>query len=475
MGIEPTLTSTDALPPKAGEQGGAADSAAAPVYAPQFRPMLLNAHQAKGKHESHLSRAGLNFNLSSFMSYYPLLRLTGYTFEAGYSPMNRFIQRTHWDAMKKIEEHNEEAMTLKEKLSRKIYGDYIPSTTLNPYERRGGPQGFESKEEIQSLFGGNRVAPKPEMKSVQQSPVDLGRAFEENSHHYKTRFNRVESVVFTGLAAMHSWEAAKQLKENFKLAVATEFGKDPKDITFSDLRRSNNPMVVSAVDRFCWQTPMRLGAGLAFLGSLWGGIIANSIVISTERTIFYRPIAYDMLSKAVNDVQINNLGTEAKGEVVDNLIRVLQAERFDHRQANIPREQIEGLRPVLDLVADDIISKRFGITGLMYVMGGGVLIPEDPQQSMRNYQHVRDVGVSGVMEEAKKIKTEHKVPSSKIWDAQLVSKNRGGEGGEHNIAESARREELLRERRAILARGPLHSMPGSSVDPDARYGSVQMY
>lgn len=462
MGIEPSQTTTEASPPKAEEQMAGAASVVAPASAPQFRPMLLNAHQAKGGHESRLSHAGLNFNLSSFMSYYPMLRLTGYTFEAAYSPMNRTLQNLHGNALDKLAKNKK--LNWREEAVRCYYGDGIPGSAKNPFfeKYQKGKEGAKD-----SLLG----------NSMENQKAKPGSNFDlhEYDPNYKTRFNRVESVVFTGLAAMHSWEAGKQLKENFKLAVATEFGKDPKDVTFSDLRRSNNPLVVSAVDRFCWQTPTRLGAGLAFLGSLWGGIIANSIVISTECTIFYRPIAYDLLSKAVNDVQINNLGAEAKGEVVDNLIRVLQAERFDHRQANIPREQVEGLRPVLELVADDVISKRFGITGLMYIMGGGVLIPEDPQQSMRNYQHVREVGVSGVTEEAKKIKAERKVPSNKIWDAQLVSKTRSGENGEQNIAESARREELLRERRAILARGPLHSMPGSGVDPDARYGSVQMY
>lgn len=470
MGIEPSQTTTEASPPKAEEQMAGAASAVAPAYAPQFRPMLLNAHQAKGKHESRLSHLGLNFNLSSFMSYYPMLRLTGYTFEAGYSPLNRRLQKLHLGTMEKLA--TDKPLSLMESAARRYYGDTVPNTDKNPFSTK-------LEASTNADVSGNKWGKVGQSAPIVQQPnspsVDDVFKSRDYDPNYKTRFNQVESVVFTGLAAMHSWEAGKQLKENFKLAVATEFGKDPKDVTFSDLRRSNNPLVVSAVDRFCWQTPTRLGAGLAFLGSLWGGIIANSIVISTERTIFYRPIAYDMLSKAVNDVQINNLGAEAKGEVVDNLIRVLQAERFDHRQANIPREQVEGLRPVLELVADDVIAKRFGITGLMYIMGGGVLIPEDPQQSMRNYQHVREVGVSGVMEEAKKIKAEHKVPSNKIWDAQLVSKARSGEHGEQNIAESARREELLRERRAILARGPLHSMPGSGVDPDARYGSVQMY
>ncbi len=435
----------------------------------EFQPILLNAHAAKDRRSSVLSHMGMNYNLSSFLSFYPMLRFTGYTFEAVFSPANRTLQNTHQNALKKITSGG--ALTLPEKLSVGIYGKEEPGNNDNNLFDKGKKRGvlgwgLKSDQPVSQPENSTVEAVNEEVKEVS---ADI--KFESG---YKTRFNQFESVVFTSLAAKHSYDNYTQLLEGFKLAAGAELGKDPAKVTFGDLRRSNNPMIVSAVDRFMWQTPIRLIGGLAFAKSLWAGIVANSVVITAERTVFYRPIAYDILSKAVNDVQINSLGNEAKGEVVDNLIRVMQAQRFDHRQTLIPREQVEALRPTLELIADDVINKRFGISGMMYIMGGGVLIPENPAQSMENYKHVRDIGVSGVVEEAKLIKERTHAPSTKIWQARLTEQRNSRADG--FVAESARRDELLRERRAILARGPLHAAPGSEIDPNARYGGgIQMY
>lgn len=405
-----------------------------------------------------MSHMGLNFDLSSFVSYYPMLRLFGYTFEASYSPINRTLQSWHLGGLRKRAEQNiGETLTKGEQLALKVFADKPLGMKTNP---------FDVLVRSEGVFG-DQDNPLLRNTTYEKAQEDSARA-------YKGLINKTEAVAFTGLAAKHSFDAYRQLLENFKLAVGAEIGKDPKDVAFSDLRRSNNPVVVSAVDRFMWQAPLRIGAGVSFLPGLAYGIMANSVVITAERTIFYRPVAYDILAKAVNDVQINSLGQEAKGEVVDNLIRVMQAQRFDHRQALIPSEQVEALRPTLDLIADDVVSKRFGISGMVYIMGGGTLIPEDPAQSMTNYLHVRDVGVSGVMEEAKQIRALTHAPSTRIWDAQLAQKQQVRPEG--FVAESARREELIRERRAILARGPLHATPGSEIDSNARYGGgIQIY
>lgn len=445
---------------------------------PQFRPLLISAHAAKGGRESRLSHAGVNFNLSSFLAYYPMLRLGGYIFEAGYSPITRFMQNSHLRGLQKIGGGHPEEMTFWQRAAQHVFPDHPLGIDKNPFVTgKGKPEENTNRAEDNAWFqseGLKAVQPSDNLEGVDASEKYYEKTLTQTAPQYKRLLNRTEAGAFTALAAAHSYGAYNQLLANFKLAVGAELGKDPKNVNFLDLRKSNNPIVVSAVDRFMWQTPLRAAAGMAFIPGLAWGIIGNSAVITAERTIFYRPLSYDILSKAVNDVQINSLGNEAKGEVVDNLIRVMQAQRFDHRQAMIPREQVDAIRPTLELVADDIINKRFGISGLMYIMGGGVLIPEDPAQSKANYQHVREVGVSGVAEEAKRIRQETHVPSTKIWDARLLEGRR--EKDSDYVAESARRDELLRERRAILGRGPLHSMPGSEIDPSARYGSgVQLY
>lgn len=432
-----------------GQEVAAAGGAAA--NAPQFHPILLSRHAAKEGRDKILSRFRVNFDLSSFLSFYPDLRLLGYIWEAGFSPLARTLENTHLKTLQKAGEGEAAtSFSLGEKMSLALFGKESPKQiTVNAEAATG--------EAAWSLFSLENT-PTP-------SPTD------KVSHKYKNFINKVEAGMFTGLALLHSADGYKKLKESVKLALSAELGKDPEEIGFSDLLHSNNPLVVSAMDRLCWQTPLRVGAGLSFLPALWTGIFANSLVITAERTVFYRPLAYDVLAKAINDVQINGLGEENKAELMDNLIRVLQAERFDHRQATISREQVEALRPVLEEIANDVINKKFGIAGMIYIMGGGVLIPEDPEQSLANYRHLQEVGVSGVAAEAANLRKRNHVPSTKIWDARLQDKGRD----ESKIAESARREELLRERKAINARGPMHATPGSSIDPDTRYGGVQMY
>jgi hypothetical protein len=378
---------------------------------PQFQPLLLDRHAAKSHKGQALSHAGMNFNLSSFWAHYPLLRLAGYSFSAVESPLSKKLKNFHETA----QSFGEEGSWVRKKAAR----------FLGPYDPENGKETY-----------GNALA-------------------------------KGESAIFLGLAAWHAADGLRQLKDAFRPALAAELGKDEQEIDFSDLRRSNNPVIASAVDRFLWQSAAQGVAGAAFLPSLWTGIIANALVITAERTVFYRPLAFDRLSKAINDVQLNGLGEEGKEELVNNLIRTLQQTRLDHRQATIPQEQMHALRPVLRDVAEDIINRKIGITEAVYAVGGGVLIPEDPKQSRENYAHLREVRIRGVEAEAKERKEHYHLPSTKIWQARAV----GQGNGERGVAESARRKALVREREAILARGPLHAAPGSGLDPDARYGS----
>lgn len=297
------------------------------------------------------------------------------------------------------------------------------------------------------------------------------KLFNANSKKF---LNTVETVGFTSLATTF---AGIELKEEFKdcsLAVAAEKGKNPRAISFMDLRHSRNPIVQSEMDRYLWQNSMRIGAGVSFAHHLLTGIVANSLVTTFERTIFYRPIAYDILKKAINDVQFNELGDKAaKDGLVGDFIKVMQASRFDHRLPTIPRQQVDDMRPVLEKVADDVLSKRFGMKGAIYILGGGVIIPGNPAQSMANYEHVRAVGVEGVAAEQwhkRKAKTPHtpqandNKPTNKVFDAKLQERQQKG-----YVAESARKEELIRQRQSIYSRGPGYtgspdeSRPGAAL------------
>ncbi len=369
-----------------------------------FHPVLLSRHM--DKRDSGLSAMGMNFNLSSFMSYYPLLRWGGYVGELSTSRASKLMERKYGELQaKKLE-------------AEKVGSTFQPSSMYEKYLLKQGQK--------KDYFSG--------------------------TPDFVTPLAQAEAIGFTGLATAFATKEYGDLKRNCALAVSAERGKDEKDINFWDLRGSNNPIVASAVDRFIWQTVARNGAGLSFFGGLLSGILGNTALFTLERTVFYRPIAYDILSKTVNDVQVNRLGDESQPILVDGLIRSLQASRMDHRQPLMTKKQVDDLRPVLTRIAEDIVDRNFGLRGVMYLIGGGVLVPENPDLSMRNYEHVYKLGVSGIAQEGKMIREKTGVKANQTWQASIKL-----EREKDYVAESARENALLDQRDAIYSRGPLHA------------------
>jgi hypothetical protein len=410
--IVPTNQATKSVNPADNSQDKERFSSALPEYYKQpdaakdtgFQPVLIPRHL--DKRSSGLSKVGANFNLSSFFSYYPMLRWGGYVGELTTSRASKLMER-----------HLSE---LNSKISKM-------GTDKNKYVPEGGYEKYLLSREKKL----DRISKAPD---------------------FVTPLAQAEAVGFTGLASAFAMKEYKDLKQNCALAVAAERGKDEKDIGFMDLRASNNPIVATAVDRFIWQTVARNGAGLSFFGGLLSGVLGNTALFTLERTVFYRPVAYDLLNKVVNDIQVNRLGDESKPVLVDGLIRSMQAMRMDHRQPLITKQQVDNLRPVLNRIAEDVIDRNFGLRGVMYLMGGGVLVPENPELSMRNYEHVYKLGVSGVAQEGKLIRAQTGAKASQTWQMALVA-----EREKDYVAESARENALLDQRDAIYSRGPLHA------------------
>lgn len=305
-----------------------------------------------------------------------------------------------------------------------------------------------------------------------------GATLNQKTLHYVNKITRLkpayylnvaETAAFFALARHYTKKDRKDLHTNLDLAVAGERGIVSDTLPDKELWESKNPIVESVMDRHKWQTRMRHGAAPFFLAGLPWGILANAFVITAERTAFYRPIAYDVLKKAVTDVQVNNLDSAlVKDKLTDDLIKVLQQERMDHRQPVIPHKQIHAIRPVLTTIAQDIIDKKFGFAGMIYVMGGGVIVPEDPEQTRLNYEHVRQVGVSGIAREGKIIQEQLKVGPARTWEAHINAQRTEAVDGKDPARGSASREALLRQRQELMAKGPVHS----GAVQDGRRGSA---
>jgi hypothetical protein len=118
---------------------------------------------------------------------------------------------------------------------------------------------------------------------------------------------------------------------------------------------------------------------------------------------------------------------------------------------------------VLNAVAQDIVDGRFGFEGALYIMGGGVIIPENPEQSMKNYQHVHNVGVSGIAHEGKWIREKSGARPNQLWEAQVRATRDAG-----YVAESAKPESLKKYQQQLNSRGPAAA---GSRDGSRRGGS----
>ena len=93
--------------------------------------------------------------------------------------------------------------------------------------------------------------------------------------------------------------------------------------------------------------------------------------------------------------------------------------------------------------------KRIGFKAALYVMGGGVLIPESPEVSESNYQHIHEIGVSGVAHEAAWIRHRTGAKPSAAWESDVRATRENG-----YVAESAHRDVLDDYRDDLQKHGP---------------------
>ncbi len=427
----------------------------------KFHPYLPAKHS--GKSNTFMSRVGLNFETSTFFfSYYPVMRMLG-------------AWREIFDLAGQWTEKRYNQFIAK---ARGFAGELEHDSSLRHYPKMSAPA-----EKAFSLLGADiqdyeekfetALKAEPDKRHAAfTSVVDNLAATPPSANRASWLASILESTIFTGLALFHAVKGYRHLMQSTSLAVGAELGKLPKDVTFSDVLHSNNPLITTMTDRFIWQQMARHGAGLAPLINNKIGFIANALLIGAERTVFYGAVGSDVLWKAVNDVQLNNLGPEAKTDLVGRLMRTLQAERLDHRRELITHDEMQGLKPVLSLIAGDIIDRKFGYEGALYIMGSGILIPGAPQQSLRNYLEVREKGVRGIALDARQLRLMMDVPGSQIWDMDMNTHRRGT----GYVAESARENELLRNRQLRLERGPAHATPGPEVDsPNRRESGVLIY
>lgn len=409
------------------------------------------------------------FTLDSLWSFYPMFRLLGYACDPMYGVFKDYFRDVKiglpFNSGLDREQRNKGNQSLPIQSL-----DKTKSSNSSPL--RAGRSSNEPNSNPLPEQHVTAEIPKSNLSASQVKPSLLTRLNPFNFSDVRTYLNIGETAAFLALATRFYHKDKADLHTNLDLAVSAERGVVKEKLADNDLWQSQNPLVQSAMDRFKWQYRLRFASAPAFSIGLPWGILANAFVITAERTAFYRPIGFDLLKRAITEVQINNLDSHlAKEKLTDDLVKVMQQTRMDHRQPTIPLNQLNGLRPTLETIAQDIIDKRFGFAGALYIMGGGVIVPEDPEQTRINYEHVRQVGVSGIAKEAHDIQQTLKVTPAKTWEAHITAqRDAAAQSEKAPIAGSATREALLRQKAELLGRGPVH---GGAVN-EGRRGSAGM-
>lgn len=259
--------------------------------------------------------------------------------------------------------------------------------------------------------------------------------------------NKSESALFTLLATI----CLKKEYENFKqlaaYPIAVEQGKAPEDVTLSDIFHSQNPIIHSEVQRFCGKAVTRIGSGLSFTLGLPAGIIGNSIAILFERSVFSHPKTYDMINSVVGEYSRASAGEEAVAQLTFKLKNIYQQVRIEEKAQPLNRIQMQQLHDTFKKLATDVVAQRIGPSGVLYVFGGGVITPDDPDRTKQNYDYISDVagGVVGLQREAKHLRDTTGLPGTQIWQAQHVARDVAGQFKSQapEIAPSAQPNKLL--------------------------------
>ncbi len=264
----------------------------------------------------------------------------------------------------------------------------------------------------------------------------------------------LETATFTALGGYYSSREFINLFDNCKLALAAELGKAEQEVTWRDIFNTDNPIISTEVNRLAWKTTLRLGSGLGYLHSLEAGVLLGIANISAERTAFNVDSAYDMTAKTVNDVQLNHLTGEAiREDIINGLQRIMQRTTIDHNRTPMDEEELHRLRPIFSDIAQDITDKRIGIASVIGYLGGGIIIPGEPEQSRANYEYVKQHGLASMAadgaERRERLEIAENQPIWRRYEPEVKEERA-------DVAESAKRAKTLSDRYGMDASRAAH-------------------
>ncbi len=216
---------------------------------------------------------------------------------------------------------------------------------------------------------------------------------------FRTKLNRIEAATFTGLAAVAAVADRAAFRQEFAGAVAAELGENEDKVGLIQMRQSHNPIVESAMDYYSWRNVARFGTSLFFFKGLIVGVLAKLFDVTLERSVFRQTPAYENAEQLVGTIRRQNLGLRMQDEVVNDMVGVIQQSRSEHQLEPFDEATIDSWIPALEELANALISnKNIGSNELVFGLGGGMLIPGDGEQSLKNIRTMLELGLERVAE-----------------------------------------------------------------------------
>lgn len=185
----------------------------------------------------------------------------------------------------------------------------------------------------------------------------------------KARIAKIEAGVFMGVTALYAARDWKDMLHHFRGAVAAEHGTAPTHISGSEMRRSANPIIQSALRRFTAMNVVRFAADALFYPGLNWGLLGMAGRITAERTLFNQKTAYDRLEILFENTQVHHFDIESKEKVAKDLVNVIQQAQRDHQRAPWSKQTILHYMPFFTRMGEAITDKQIGMTDTVYILG----------------------------------------------------------------------------------------------------------
>lgn len=230
--------------------------------------------------------------------------------------------------------------------------------------------------------------------------INIDRGVHRRSDAARASMNSIEACSFMGLAGVAAFTQLNMMRKQMANAVAAESGISEDKVGYLDFRRSENPLVESAMDFFQWNNVFRVGTSAFFFHSLQAGILAKIVDITLQRTLFSEGPAYEAVEHLVNDVHEGNLGERLTEDTVNDMVRILQRVQREHDRQPYSKEVIAQWIPALTDLAHAMEKyNAVGMAEVVHALGGGVLVEGDGEKSQANMRHMLELGMKGLVAE----------------------------------------------------------------------------